>query len=503
MQKENSNIIERPPVVAVMGHIDHGKSTLLSYIRKSNKPLNEAGGITQHVSAYEVEHKTKEGKLHKITFIDTPGHEAFSGIRKRGASVADIAVLVVAGDDGVKPQTLEALRAIKESKIPYIVAINKIDKPEVNLEKIKQNLAENEVYIEGYGGDVPSVPISAKSGEGVADLLDLISLAAELENLTGDSSMPAQGIIIESNRDVKKGISATCIIKNGTLTKGMFVTSGEASSPIRIMEDYLGKPVGSATFSSPVKIIGWDQIPAVGERFQTFNTREEARAAIEQEKNKPREKKLDLKPEEASEEKGLVSLVIKTDTSSSLEAILGEIQKIKAEKVIVKVLSSGVGTISESDIRLADGNVKSTVVGFNTKIDPLAKNLAERNPIDVQSFDVIYKLTDWLKELTIKNTPKIKTLETVGRAKILKIFSKVKDRQIVGGRVEEGTVNLGSQVKVFRKEAEITEGKIKELQQNKKNVSEVREGTEFGALIEAKIEIAPGDYIKSFIVVEK
>ncbi len=504
MQKENTHLTERDPVVAIMGHIDHGKSTLLSYIRKSNKPLGEAGGITQHVSAYEVEHKTKEGKTHKITFIDTPGHEAFGGIRKRGAGVADIAILVVAGDDGVKPQTLDALKAIKASGTPYIVAINKIDKPDVNIEKTKQSLAENEIYIEGYGGDIPSVSVSAKTGEGVSELLDLISLAAELENLKGDKNKLAEGIVIESNRDTKKGISATCIIKDGSLKKGMFVTSGEASSPIRIMENYLGKPIDSASFSAPVKIIGWDSIPEVGAKFSAHNEREEARSAVEAEKSKPKNKKGEKLEEIAEGEvKGLVYLVIKADTSSSLEAIVGEIEKMPKDKVTVKIISSGVGTVSEGDIRLADGSLKSTVVGFQTKTDPLAKNLAERNSIEIQNFDVIYKLTDWLKEKVELNVPKVKTVETIGRAKVLKIFSKVKDRQIVGGRVEEGVIALGSMVKILRKDAEIVEGKIKELQQNKKNVSEVNVGSEFGTLIEAKIEIAPGDYIKSFTVVEK
>jgi len=263
-----------------MGHIDHGKSTLLSFIRKSTAPLNEAGGITQHISAYEVDHIAPDNKKHTITFVDTPGHEAFNGIRRRGACVADIVVLVVSAEDGVKPQTLEALSSILESKTPYIVAINKIDKPEANTEKTKQSLAENEVYIEGYGGDIPCVSLSAKTGEGVQDLFDMIILLAEMENLTGDPNIPAEGLVIESNRDVKKGISATCIIKNGTLEKGMYITSSTASSPVRIMENYQGKSLDKATFSSPVKIIGWDELPEVGDTFQAHKTQKESRDAV-------------------------------------------------------------------------------------------------------------------------------------------------------------------------------------------------------------------------------
>src|SRR3989344_1511262 len=286
MPTETTNMTERGPIVVIMGHIDHGKSTLLSYIRKNKEPLNEAGGITQHISAYEVEHTTPEGKKSTITFLDTPGHEAFGGIRRRGAVVADIAVLVVSAEDNVKPQTLEALGSIVESKTPYIVAINKIDKTGVNIDRTKQNLVENQIYVEGFGGDIPVVPLSAKTGEGVSELLDMIVLVAELENLSGDKNTEAVGVIIESNRDVKKGIQATCIIKNGSLEKGMYVTSGVSTAPVRIMQNYLGKDIDKASFSSPISIIGWDSLPEIGATFHAWKTREEAREEIEKEKRK-------------------------------------------------------------------------------------------------------------------------------------------------------------------------------------------------------------------------
>ncbi len=502
MPTDTHTTTERGPIVAIMGHIDHGKSTLLSYIRKSAEPLNEAGGITQHISAYEVLHETKEGKKQSITFIDTPGHEAFSGIRKRGASVADVAILVVSAEDGVKTQTIEALKSITESKTPFIVAINKIDKPEANIERTKQSLTENEIYVEGYGGDIPVVPLSAKTGEGVPDLLDMIILVAELENLTGEASLPATGAVIESNRDIKKGISATCIIRNGTLSKGMHIVSGISSAPIRMMENYLGKPIDTASFSSPVKIIGWDAMPEVGTPFITFKTRDEARAHIEKEKARILETSKDSEKTQVASTNS-IPVVLKADTGSSLEALQSEIKKLTTERMTAQIISSGIGTISENDVKLADGSRKGIVIGFNTKIDSPAKNLAERNEIEVKTFDIIYKMTEWLTETLQTRTPKMKVIESVGEAKVLKIFSKTKDKQILGGRVENGVIALGSEVKIFRRETEIGEGKVRELQQQKSQANEVPQGKEFGAMIVANVEIAPGDQLQSYVVSEK
>lgn len=501
-KKENLTVSARGPVVAIMGHIDHGKSTLLSYIRKSTEPLNEAGGITQHISAYEVDHTTSEGKKGSITFIDTPGHAAFNGIRKRGASVADVAILVVSAEDGVKPQTLDALKSIKDSGIPYIVAINKIDKPGINIDRIKQNLGENEIYVEGYGGDIPVVPLSAKTGVGVPELLDMITLVAEMESLSGNPELPGEGTVLESNRDIKKGISATCIIKNGTIKKGMYIVSGTASAPVRIMENYLGKAIDSASLSKPVKIIGWDALPEVGSHFKAYDDREDAKKVVEEENAKIQSGTKNYAEDSALSEI-CVPIIVKADTGSSLEALVSEIKKLSSERICAQIISSGIGNISENDIRLADGNKKAIVVGFNTKIDSMAKNLAERNEIEVKTFDIIYKMSEWLAEVLVKSTPKTMTAESLGTAKIIKIFSKVKDRQILGGKVEKGSITLGAQVKILRRDVEIGEGKIKELQQAKNKTSEVSEGNEFGALIESKVEIAPSDRIENFIIVEK
>ena len=274
-KKEQKNI-ERPPIVVVMGHIDHGKSTLLDYIRKTNIVEKEAGGITQNISAYEVNHKDEHGKDKKITFLDTPGHEAFSRMRERGASVADIAILIVSAEDGVKTQTLEALKTILESKIPYIVAINKIDRPGANVEKTKIELAENEVYLENYGGKIPVVEISAKVGTGVDELLSLILLLAEMENFTGNSNENASGSIIEANLDPRRGIEASLIIKNGTLEKGMVVVVEDATCSTKIMQNFLGKVIDEATFSSPIRLVGFSKIPKVGAKFKSFKNKKEA-----------------------------------------------------------------------------------------------------------------------------------------------------------------------------------------------------------------------------------
>ncbi len=501
---KTTDTTQRSPVVVIMGHIDHGKSTLLSYIRKSKRPLNEAGDITQHISAYEVEHDGKDGKKHQITFLDTPGHEAFSGIRRRGASVADIAVLVVSAEDGVKKQTVEALASIKQSNTPYVVAINKIDKPDADVEKTKQSLAENEIYLEGYGGDIPVVLLSAKTGEGVPELLDMILLMAELEELSGDRNIPAVGVVIESNLDGKKGITSTCIVKNGTLKKGMFVTSGLATAPIRIIEDFAGKPIQESTFSSPVKIIGWDSLPEVGSAFKAFATREEARIDIEKEIQKRTEESKKVKKADfTADETTYLPLIVKADTGSSLEALVSEIKKLDTDRIKTKVIYSGVGTVSESDVRLVGGKEKTYIIGFNTKIDSPAKNLAERNEIEIQNFDVIYKMSEWLKEVLATSTPKMQVLESVGRAKILKLFSKTKNKQVLGGRVESGEIKLDSVVKIIRRDTEIGDGRIKELQQQRVNTKEVPQGKEFGAMVQADVELAVGDYIEAFITIEK
>ena len=497
MSKENAQKqIERPPVICIMGHIDHGKSTLLDYIRKTNIVDKEAGGITQKISAYEGVHKGK-----KITFLDTPGHESFAKIRRRGASVADIAVLVVSAEDGVKKQTIEAYQCIQESNTPMIVAINKIDKPGADIDKIKTNLAENEIYLEGYGGSVPFVPISAKFGQGVDDLLDLMLLLAEVEDLKGDKSLAAEGVVIEANMDKQKGISATMIIKNGTLKNGMFVACGKTLAPTRIMEDFLGKKIAEATFSSPVRIIGFDSLPIVGNKFQAFTDKE---AALEQVANyqEPALKKCVLSEEEG-ENVGVINVIIKADVTGSIEGIEHELQKIKTDRMKVKIVHFGVGDITENDVHMLGNKADSLVLGFNVKVDSKARASAENAKIQVKTFDIIYKLTEWLEELAEAKTPKIDVEEKTGRAKVLKFFSAVKDKNVIGARVEEGEIRVGDEIKLMRNEIEIGRGKIRELQQMKEKTSEVRTGVEFGCQLQSNVTPAPGDKFEAYQIIKK
>ncbi len=479
--------MKRPPAVSIMGHIDHGKSTLLSYIKKSNKPLNEAGGITQHISSYEISHKNEKGQIEKITFIDTPGHEAFKDIRKRGAKVADIAILVVSAEDGVKPQTIEALKFIKESNTPFIVAITKIDKPEASIEKTKNSLAENEIYIEGYGGNIPCVEVSAKTGQGIPELLDMILLVSEIEDLKGDEDAQGNGIIIESNKDSKNGITATCIIKNGKIKIGDFLVSGESVATIRIMEDCEGKKIKEATFSSPIKVFGFDSIPKVGEEFKTFKNKNEALIA-----------KSKIAREENIEEmsyKQTLPIVVKADTVGTLDAVLYEIQKLQNEEVFPKVIKASIGSITEADVKMVSGKDKAIIIGFSVKPDHLATNFAEKEGIEIKIFDIIYKISEWLKEEIENRKPKEDGIAIKGTVKVLKTFSKVKDRQVIGCKLEEGVIKVGSLVKIFRRDEEIALGKVKNLQVQKVEVDKIEDLKEFGAMVECKIEIASGDKI--------
>ncbi len=504
-QKEKV-VIERPPIIVVMGHIDHGKSTLLDYIRKSSTVDTEAGGITQSLSAYEVTHKTKEGSEKRITFLDTPGHAAFSQMRSRGANIADIAILVVSAEDGVKQQTKEALESIKKANIPYIVAINKIDRPDADIEKTKQNLAENDIFVEGYGGDISFVPISAKKGTGIDELLDMMLLVAEMEGLDGDSNAQAEGVVIESHLDHKKGITATLVIKNGTLKKGMCIVVKDSMSPIRMIEDFSGKNIDSATFSSPIRITGWNKLPNVGSVFTSCDTKKEGEGITKENMNTNTQNKntQNNTVNKSSDDVLVIPIIIKADVAGMIEAIDKEIKKIQHEKVILKIINSGAGSVTENDIKLASSGVKNTIVlAFNVKTDASAREMAERTGVTIKTFDVIYKLTEWLEEEIKEKAPKVSFEEVIGKAKIIRVFSKTKNKQVIGGKVIEGELNTKSNIKITRRENEIGKGEILGLQQQKMETKSVLEGDEFGTMIESNTEIAAGDIIEAFKTVEK
>ncbi len=490
MEKNTDNFVPRPAIVVIMGHIDHGKTTLLDYIRKTNVAEKETGGITQHVGAYEIEANGK-----KITFIDTPGHEAFSKMRSRGARIADLAILVVAADDGVKPQTIEALEAIKEAKIPFIVAINKIDKEGANPERVKKELAEHEVYVEGFGGNVPAVNISAKIGQGIPELLEMIILVSEMEELKADPSCPGSGVVIESHLDPKRGITATLIIENGTLKKKMFINAGGAISPVKIFEDFLGRPLEEATFSSAVKIIGFDRLPAAGANFRAYGSKAEAESAEESPSPTcPTAGKF----KKISEEKFLVPIIIKADVSGSLEALEKEILKLENQDVALNILRLNVGNITEDDINLASSDKNTIIIGFKVKPGVGVGQMAERLSVKIALFDIIYKMSEWLEEEIKKMTPKKEIEETIGAAELIKVFKQEKNKQIIGALVLSGKIAAGKYVKILRRGAVIARGKILELQQNRMPVSEVEQGKEFGALVDIKTELAKKDIIEVY-----
>ena len=494
---------ERPPIIVVMGHIDHGKSTLLDYIRETNICAEEAGGITQHMGAYQVNHVSSDGKKHQLTFLDTPGHEAFCSIRTRGAQAADIAILVVSAEDGVKPQTLDALKAIKAQKIPYIVAINKIDKPNANVDRTKTSLGENEIYVEGWGGDIPCVSISALKGDGVPELLDMVILMAEMADLTTHPEKMAEGIVVESELDTRTGVHATLLIKDGSLEVGMYVVAGSSFAPVRFIENFLGKKIESATASMPVFIVGWNEVVPCGSPFIAVASKKEAETiALEYRATHKACAKI---MQEENPNIVTLPIIIKADTNGSLEGVRHELAKITHDKVRLKVVAEGLGEINENDVKIAIGDPSILLIGFHVMPDSKAAAIIERSavPLSVLYFDIIYKLSEFLREKLMELVPKEYIEEVTGRAKILALFSKEKDRQVVGGKVETGTLESGNDVRIMRRSEEIGRGKIRELQSKKIRVSEVAEGFEFGTMIEAKMEIAVGDRVECVRTIEK
>jgi translation initiation factor IF-2 len=499
-KKTTVHLGARGPIVAVVGHIDHGKSTLLDYIRKSNVVDGEAGGITQHISAYEVKHTTDAGTT-QITFLDTPGHEAFSSMRERGAQIADIAILVVSAEDGVKAQTIEAWKTIEKAKVTPIVAINKIDKPGADIERTKSSLVEAGIYVEGYGGDIPCVAISAKQGTGIKDLLDTIVLAAEMEELKADTGEPGMGTILESFLDSKRGISATLILQDGYIGSGMFVVADGALAPTRIMEDFAGKQAKLVECPSPVKIVGFDEIPMAGATFKVYSSKKDAEdaQALFKENQKREVKPVMFFDEDAA----VIPLVLKADTLGRLEAIKKELEKIDQSKVTLKIIQAGVGNIGENDILISGSDKRTLILGLGIKMEGKARDQIERIGVTVEMFDIIYKLTERLADIVAARTPKTTVEELTGSVKILKCFSVQKDKQVIGGRVLTGSIVKDAIIKIVRRDHEIGRGKLTELQSQKINVTEVKEGTDCGMMIESKYEIAPGDIIESFKVVEK
>jgi len=475
----------------VLGHIDHGKTSLLLAIRKMQFTGEKPGGfITQHIGAYQIE---KDGK--KITFIDTPGHEAFSAMRARGAKVADIAILVVDATQGVQAQTKEAISQVKLAKIPIIVALNKIDKPEANPEKVKRELSKEDILVESLGGKIPSVLTSAKTGQGIEELLEMISLVAEMEGLKADISKPAQGLVIESYLDSQRGPTATLILTDGILKKSGILGTFSSFGKVKSLENFQGLSIEKALPSDPVIITGLDNVPKVGENFKAFPDLESAENNLKiSQPVKKGAKLLELGPEQK-----VLNLILKTDVLGSIEAIEEVLKNLPQEKVILRILKSEVGQINESDVKIAKAHpalgYPAVILGFRVKIGPVAQSFAEREKVKIMTFEVIYDLVEEVRKFMERILEPEEIRVELARVKILAIFLAEKNRQIVGGKVMEGEVKKGTSIEVFRSDALIGKGKLINLQRDKKDIDKVIKGQDCGILFEGDTKIEEGDIL--------
>jgi translation initiation factor IF-2 len=480
----------RPPVVTIMGHVDHGKTSLLDYIRRTKVASGEAGGITQHLGAYHV--KTSKGV---ITFLDTPGHAAFKALRERGAAAADIAILVIAADEGVMPQTLEALEAIQATSTPYVVAITKIDKNNADQERAKSSMLEHGIYLEGLGGEIPYTSISSKTGEGISELLDLVLLAADLAELTGDPELPAEGYVLEASQDPKRGASATLIVKDGTLSTGSFVVAGGAYAPVRFIEDFRGSRIAAAGPSEPARIAGFSALPAAGALFSISPTKKGAEARAKAEAA--------AADERFTLAEGVVEipLVVKADVAGSIDAIRLELGKATHERAAIHIIATGVGAVSENDVKTAKA-AGALIIAFTVGTESLAADLALRENVAIESFSIIYKLSERIEELLAEKAPKIAVDKELGRAKVVATFSTSAKKQVIGANLSSGAFSLGADVKIVRDHEIVARGTITNLQQARANVKEIRTEGNFGIEVEAKENAAPGDELITFTTTE-
>jgi translation initiation factor IF-2 len=473
------NLIQRSPIVAVLGHVDHGKTSLLDYIRKTNVASKEAGGITQSIGAYEIIHNGK-----KITFIDTPGHEAFIQMRSRGAQVADLAILVVAADDGVKPQTEESIKILNETKTPFIVAITKIDKPNANIEKTKNDLMAVGVLLEGFGGQVSWQKVSSKTGEGINELLDLILLAAELEDLKYNPENQGRGFVLEAHHDSKRGITVTVILKDGKIKRGEFISTQSAFGKIKILEDFNGKSVNELFPSSPARIVGFEALPKVGEEF-ICSQKLDKKIEDLLKNNKKTTENQNLK-----ESKNSLNLILKAKDMGSLEALSAVIQNLPLQEDFqIKIVDQSIGDIFDGDVKLAISS-GAIIIAFNCDTAKSAETMIKANNIEVISSKIIYELTKQLEE-KINN---IINPSPLGVLEVLAVFNqKNLQKQIIGGKVISGVFKNKTKFSVERKGEIIGEGFVLSLQSNKKDTNEVKEGNEAGLMVNFNSLIKPGD----------
>ncbi|MDV3237605.1 MAG: translation initiation factor IF-2 [Gammaproteobacteria bacterium] len=493
--------VARPPVVTIMGHVDHGKTSLLDYIRRTKVAAGEAGGITQHIGAYHVD--TPRGT---ITFLDTPGHAAFTAMRARGAQITDIVILVVAADDGVMPQTEEAIQHAKAAGVPIVVAINKIDKPEADIDRVKNELVQREVIPEDWGGDTQFVPVSAKTGDGIDNLLESILLQAEVLELTAVEDCPANGVIIESSLDRGRGPVATVLVRNGVLKKGDVILSGQEWGRVRAMFDESGRPIQEAGPVMPVVVLGLSGTPNAGDDVVVVSDERKAREVALFRQGKFRDVKLakqrQTKLEDVFSQMGEgetmdLNLVIKADVQGSLEALRDSLTKLSTDEVRVRVVAGGVGGINESDVNLALAS-KAIMIGFNVRADAAARRLVEEQGVDLHYYSVIYTAIDDVKKaISGMLSPEIKE-EIIGLAEVRDVFRSSKFGAIAGCMVVDGVVRRSAPIRVLRNNVVVFEGELESLRRHKDDVSEVRAGTECGIGVKNYNDVKPGDQIEVF-----
>jgi translation initiation factor IF-2 len=500
--EDEATLTPRPPVVTILGHVDHGKTSLLDAIRHANVADGEAGGITQHIGAYQVELQGRQ-----ITFLDTPGHAAFTAMRARGAQGADIVVLVVAADDGVMPQTKEAIAHAKAARVPMIVALNKVDKPNANIENVKKQLSENDLVPDEWGGNTIVVPVSAKKNQGIEDLLQAILLVADNTDIRANSKGAVIGTVIEAQLDKAKGPVATLLVQNGTLKAGDLVVAGTAYGHLRAMFDYRGNKIDQAGPSVPASVMGLNEMPSAGDVFQVVGNEKEARQIIMERSQATKtqasaQKKMTLEElfsKVKSGETKELNLILKADVQGSLEPIMGEINNLGKGEISINILYAETGNVSENDVLLASSS-QAIVIGFNVQADVAARRLAEKEGVSIRLYDIIYRLTeDVEKALKGMLAPEF-TEKQIGKAVVLQVFNLSKGGKIAGCRVTEGEIRRNARIRIFRGKDIVYEGEIGSLKHEKDDVREIRQGFECGIGLKNFNDVEIGDVIECFLL---
>ena len=500
--ENESQLTNRPPVVTILGHVDHGKTSLLDAIRQTDVAAGEAGGITQHIGAYQVESK---GRL--ITFLDTPGHAAFTQMRARGAQGADIVVLVVAADDGVMPQTREAIAHAKAARVPIIVAMNKIDKANANPERVKQQLAEQELVPDEWGGNTMVIPVSAKQKQGIDDLLEAVLLVADNTSIKANPDGKVIGTVIEAELDKSKGTMATLLIQNGTLESGDIVVAGTTHGRLRALSDYKGKPVKKAGPSTPVAVMGLNDVPSAGDLFEVVDSEKEARLIVAerlalakaQTQTKKKVSLEDLFANVQSGEAKELNLIVKADVQGSLDPIVSELNKLGEGKIGIKVLYAETGNIGDNDVMLASAS-NAIIIGFNVQADVSARRVAEKEGVDIRLYEIIYRMTEDIeKALNGMLEPETKE-KIIGRAQVLAVFAASKFGKVAGCRVTDGELRRNAKIRLYRGTDILYEGDLSSLRHEKEDVREVREGYECGVGFKNFNDIQVGDQLVCYVI---